>query len=86
MKAMILAAPYFHCPFFKGSNSRSRFPGVEDPGVGIFKFFHKSTGLGGNGTHPLHGVEHKAFALQDGLRRPLHIKSHVSSLYPGPVL
>ena len=56
---MVLTTAYLHGPFFQRPDARGGLSGVQDLGVGAIQKGHKIPGLGGNGTHTLHGVEHQ---------------------------
>ena len=85
-KAVVLAAAYLHGPFFERADARGRFAGVEHLGVRALKQVDVFFGLGGNGAHTLHGVEHQALGLKDGLRAARNVKGDITVGHRGAVL
>src|SRR5690606_10104042 len=77
---VVLPAPDLDRPFFKGTDPRGGLAGIQDLGPRALEQGNTVPGLGGNGTHALHGVENQTLPLEDTLGTPLHIKGNVPDL------
>ena len=66
-KPMIMPPPIRTASFSSNLKSGRCFSCIQNFRWIIFDLFNILTGEGGNATHPLHTIQHKAFTNQNGM-------------------
>ncbi|MNY30165.1 hypothetical protein D3C86_1642550 [compost metagenome] len=76
--AMVMSAADQYCLLFLHPEQWCGLTGIENTGRIIFDLVYIALGHAGNTTHALHGVQHQALCLKNGVYTGFYFKSNIS--------